>query len=154
MREYWKSAFIFTSLCLLKLPNASLERGCFPNKLKLAEVIPVFKKEDELSKENYLPVRVLFHVSKIFERVVFNPFLANVPILYPLKTPENFWFSGIFRGYKIGTLARNGLAKWFFFKSKFSLLLTGFCKNHSTQNALLNRIEKWKHALDKKQNVW
>ena len=71
----------------------------------------MFKKEDELSKENYLPVRVLFHVSKIFERVVFNPFLANVPILYPLKTPENFWFSGIFRGYKIGTLARNGLAK-------------------------------------------
>ena len=38
-----------------------------------------------------------------------NPFLANVPILYPLKTPENLWFSGVFRGYKIGTLAGNGL---------------------------------------------
>ena len=32
----------------------------------------------------------------------FNPFLANVPILYPLKTPEN-------HRYKMGTLARNGL---------------------------------------------
>ena len=72
-------------------------------------MIPVFKKEDELSKENYLPVRVLFHVSKIFERVVFNPFLANVPILYPLKTPENQKFSGVFMGYKMGTLAKNGL---------------------------------------------
>ena len=40
---------------------------------------------------------------------VLNPFLANVPILYPLRTPENFWFSGVFRGYKMGTLARNGL---------------------------------------------
>ena len=39
----------------------------------------------------------------------FNPFLANVPILYPLKTPENQRFSGVFRGYKMGTLARNGL---------------------------------------------
>ena len=27
-----------------------------------------------------------------------NPFLANVPILFPLKTPENLWFSGVFRG--------------------------------------------------------
>ena len=40
---------------------------------------------------------------------LFNPFLANVPILYPLKTPENLWFSGVFRGYKMGTLARNRL---------------------------------------------
>ena len=38
----------------------------------------------------------------------FNPFLTNVPILYPLKTPENQRFSGVFRGYKMETLARNG----------------------------------------------
>ena len=25
-----------------------------------------------------------------------NTFLANVPILYPLKTPENLWYSGFF----------------------------------------------------------
>ena len=43
--------------------------------------------------------------------LVLNPFLANVPILYPLKPPENLWFSGVFRGYKMGTLARNGLSK-------------------------------------------
>ena len=48
---------------------------------------------------------------ELFGRIVssINPFLAKVPILYPLKTPENLWFSGVFRGYKIGTLARNGL---------------------------------------------
>ena len=39
----------------------------------------------------------------------FNLSLANVPILYPLKTPENPWFSGVFRRYKMRTLARNGL---------------------------------------------
>ena len=36
-------------------------------------------------------------------------FLASVPILYPLKKPENFWFSGVFRGYKTGILIRDGL---------------------------------------------
>ena len=29
-----------------------------------------------------------------------NLFLANVPILYPLETPEKLWFSGIFRAIK------------------------------------------------------
>ena len=38
-----------------------------------------------------------------------NSFLANVPILYPLKTQENSWFFSIFRRYEIGTLARNEL---------------------------------------------
>ena len=32
-------------------------------------------------------------------------------------------------------------------------MLTGFHKSHSTQNALLNMIEKWKHALDKGKKV-
>ena len=39
-----------------------------------------------------------------------NPFLANVPILYPLKTTESSWLSGVFSGYKMGTLARNGVS--------------------------------------------
>ena len=43
---------------------------------------------------------------------VFNPFLANVPILSPLKTPENQRFSGVLRGYKMGILARNGLSEF------------------------------------------
>ena len=38
-----------------------------------------------------------------------NPFLANVPILYPLKIPDNQGFSGIFRGYKMEAFVRNGL---------------------------------------------
>ena len=32
---------------------------------------------------------------------IINSFLANIPILYPLKTPENLWFSGVFWGYKM-----------------------------------------------------
>ena len=40
---------------LTKILNTSLERGCLPSQLKLAEVIPVLKKEDELNKENCRP---------------------------------------------------------------------------------------------------
>ena len=31
----------------------------------------------------------------------FNPFPADVCILYPLKTPENQRFSGVFKGHKM-----------------------------------------------------
>ena len=41
-----------------------------------------------------------------------NPFLVNVLILYPLKTPEKQRCSGAFRGYKMGILARNGLRNY------------------------------------------
>ena len=102
---------------LTKILNKSLERGFFPSQLKLAEVTPVFQKEDELSKGNYRLVNVFSHASKIFERIVFNQ--INL-----------------------------------FFEEKFSPQLTGFRKNHSTQNALLNMIEKWKHALDKDNYIY
>ena len=49
--------------------NLSMEKGCFPEELKLAEVSPIFKKKD-LDKENYRPVSVLPHVSKIFEKIM------------------------------------------------------------------------------------
>ena len=35
-----------------------------------------------------------------------NQFLANVLILYPLKTSENQRFSDVYREYKMGTLAQ------------------------------------------------
>ena len=42
----------------------------FPENLKLADVIPVFKKKDPLDKTNHRPVSVLPPVSKIFERLM------------------------------------------------------------------------------------
>ena len=43
-----------------------------------------------------------------FVDILINPFLANIPILHTLKTLENQSFSDVFRGYKIGTVAK----KW------------------------------------------
>ena len=47
------------------------------------------------------------------------PILASVSILYPMKTPEILWFSGVFRGYKMGILTRN----WF--KAGITLAILG-----------------------------
>ena len=37
-------------------------------------------------------------MKNIFLAIFFNPFQANVPFLYPLKTSDNLWFSDVFRG--------------------------------------------------------
>ena len=42
----------------------------FPTKLKLADLIPLFKKLQNIHKENYRPVSLLPVVSKIFERIM------------------------------------------------------------------------------------
>ena len=58
-----------------------------------------------LNKKEKQDIRII----NVFKRSYFiKSFLTNVLILYPLKTPQNQRFSGVFRGYKIGTLA----TKW------------------------------------------
>ena len=55
---------------LVNLINASILANYFPDELKVASVVPVFKKDDRLSKGNYRPVSVLPCLSKIYERVM------------------------------------------------------------------------------------
>ena len=52
--------------------NSFLKESTFPDELKQSEVIPVYKKLDPLQKENYRPVSLLPHISKVFERVIYN----------------------------------------------------------------------------------
>ena len=52
--------------------NDSLKESTFPDELKQSEVIPGYKKLDPLQKENYRPVSLLPHISKVFERVIYN----------------------------------------------------------------------------------
>ena len=50
----------------------SIDNNCYPDDLELAEVSPVFKKKNDLDKENYRPVSVLSHVTKVFERIMYQ----------------------------------------------------------------------------------
>ena len=65
---------------LHKICHLLFEKGTFPDKLKLAEVIPLFKSGDALLKKNYRPISILPTVSKVFERVIqkqINSYINN-----------------------------------------------------------------------------
>ena len=49
-----------------------MTQGRFPNKLKSAIVIPIFKKGDSTHAENYRPISILSNISKIFEKVMYK----------------------------------------------------------------------------------
>jgi hypothetical protein len=52
--------------------NQSLYTGIFPDKLKIAKVIPLYKKGPNNVLDNYRPISLLTALSKVFEKVVFH----------------------------------------------------------------------------------
>ena len=52
--------------------NKSLALGIFPSSMKLANITPVFKKDDRTDKSNYRPISILPKLSKIFETCIYN----------------------------------------------------------------------------------
>ena len=66
---------------LIPIANCSnnyISRKSFQDKLEVADVIPVFKKEDSNNKANYPPISLLPIISKkylrvLFQFVIFNP---------------------------------------------------------------------------------
>ena len=52
--------------------NQCVSEGIFPDELKKAEVIPVYKKGDKSKTCNYRPISLLSIFSKIFEKYLYN----------------------------------------------------------------------------------
>ena len=52
--------------------NDCIENGVFPDGLKLADVSPVFKKENSFKKLNYRPFSILPHMPKVSERIFYK----------------------------------------------------------------------------------
>ena len=52
--------------------NQSLKTGRFPCKLKVAKIIPIFKKGDEHDFNNYRPISLLPSISKVFEKTIYS----------------------------------------------------------------------------------
>lgn len=49
--------------------------GIFPDKLKLAKVVPIYKSDNKHFLENYRPISILSVFSKIFEKLMYNHLL-------------------------------------------------------------------------------
>ena len=102
--------------------NDYIEKGIFPDDLKLADVSPIFKKEDSFKKENYRPVSTLPHMSKVFEKILykqidtfmttkFSPYLCgfrkNHNAQYLLLKMIETWKKHLDKGEKIGVILMN-----------------------------------------------
>jgi len=82
--------FIYKHLSELLSPviadlfNMSIRSGIFPQCLKLARVVPVFKGGDSKYVGNYRPISILSTMSKIFEKLMYGKlmsFLSNTRVL-------------------------------------------------------------------------
>ena len=68
---------------LVHIFNLSLLNGVVPEGMKIAKVIPLYKKGDKLDVNNYRPISLLTTLSKILEKKLFTKEL--LPSLNPMK---------------------------------------------------------------------
>ena len=61
--------FKFTA-CLAKIVTSSFEQGIFPQALKLARVVPIYKSGQKTDVSNYRPISLLSSFSKIYEKMM------------------------------------------------------------------------------------
>ena len=73
--------------------NQSVITGIFPEKLTWTKMIPLYKKDDKLIMDNYLPISLLTSISKLFVKVAFEQ-------LSDYFSSNNYWHDGqySFRG--------------------------------------------------------
>ena len=55
---------------LLQIINLSFSSAVFPDPLKIANVVPVYKKEDRSLMSNYRPISLLNVISKLIEKLM------------------------------------------------------------------------------------
>ena len=73
---------------LTTIINSSFQTGVFPSKLKIAKVIPIFKKKDRHTVGNYRPISLLSIFGKVLEKLMHHrlySFLNKCNILYELQ---------------------------------------------------------------------
>ena len=76
---------------LVYLCNISLPKGIFPQELKSANVIPLYKSGNQMIVNNYRPVSVLPVFSKIHEKVVYKR-LHGYIVLHNILYENQFGF--------------------------------------------------------------
>ena len=52
--------------------NSAILNEKFPSELKMAEVIPIFKKDAPFEKANYRPISLLPSLSKVYEKLIYQ----------------------------------------------------------------------------------
>lgn len=78
---------------LTMLINQSIRTNRFPDRMKRANITPLFKKKDKLNKDNYRSVNLLPILSKIFERILYDQIYEFISPMF------HRYLSGFRKGY-------------------------------------------------------
>ena len=70
LKKIIRIAYLELSCPLTLLINTSISMKSLPCRMKCAEMSPLFKKDDNLSRDSYRPVNVLTVISKIFKTLM------------------------------------------------------------------------------------
>ena len=57
---------------LASLFNLSMSIGVFPEMMKLAELVPLYKSKERFLTSNYRPISLLITISKILEKIIYK----------------------------------------------------------------------------------
>ena len=123
----------------------------FPNKLKYADVTPVYKKNNRHEKENYRPVSIISVISKIFERCLYDQIYKKI---------DNT-LSRHQMGYRKGYSSQHSLIamfeKWndlllgqlnaYGFDYKSLKLISSFLSNRKYRTKINSSFSEWKHLF-------
>ena len=96
------SAKFLNSVC----NNEVLKDLKFASGLKLADIVPVFKKDDSTLVKNYRPVSLLPIISKVFERIMLNQITAY---MNEYLSPH---LCGYRKGFSTQTVLFSLIEKW------------------------------------------
>lgn len=54
--------------------NVCMNTGIWPNALKAAEIIPIFKSGNKQLPSNYKPISLISNIAKIMEKIIYQRF--------------------------------------------------------------------------------
>ena len=83
--------------------NKSLESGIFPQKMKIADIFPLFKNKERNLCTNYRPISLLITVSKILEKIMYNR-------VYSFLNSTNQLFNGQY-GFPTNNSCENAISE-------------------------------------------
>ena len=75
---------------LTNLVNKSLAQGLFPQSLKGAKILPIFKSKDKLNIANYRPISILPVISEDYDFFIVDSMTNSPQIIY--YHPRNLAF--------------------------------------------------------------
>ena len=72
--------------------NLSIMSGAISDDLKMARVVPIYKKNSKNDASNYRPVSVLSIISTVFERIIYNQLNVHRPVTSQSNIPTSIRF--------------------------------------------------------------